>query len=81
MGIFLINETISSLRSNRNQRIGDDVIVRMIQTLDGVDAESGKLKIVGLKSQLTGEIKQLKREVQKLILGYEGGRLQVETLT
>lgn len=81
MGIMMINVSTSSLRSNRNQRIGEEVIIRMIQTLDGVDAESGKLKIVGLRSQLTGEIKQLKKQIEKLIIGYLGGRILIETLT
>ena len=81
MGIMMLNESLASNRSNRNARISDSHIVRVVQTLDGVDSSDGKLRILGLKSQLTGEIKQLSIEVDKLRKGYHGGRIQVETLT
>lgn len=81
MGIAMMNASIGSLRSNRNTRISDGLVVQMIQNIEGVDAEGGKIKIHGLRSRLAGAIKQISVEIDKLRLGYLGGRIQVQTLT
>jgi hypothetical protein len=78
MGINMINECISSSRVNRNKRVSESVIVRMLQTIDGVDTDS--IKITGLASKLSGAIKTIKQEIDKLKKGFLGGRIMVETL-
>jgi hypothetical protein len=50
----------------------------MLQTIDGVDTDS--IKITGLASKLSGAIKTIKQEIDKLKKGFLGGRIMVETL-
>lgn len=79
MAIKMMNTTTASLRVNKNKRISDSVIVRMIQDINGVDADSGKLKILGLRAQLMSEIVTIKKEIEKLRKGYFGGPIMVTT--
>jgi hypothetical protein len=76
MAIRMIQESFSSLRVNRNNRISDE---KVVQVIDGVEAENGKLKILGLRPRLFSEITMIKKEVEKLRLGYFGGRIKVVT--
>ena len=78
MAIKMMNVISSSLRVNKHERIAA-AKVRIVQDIDGVDADNGKLKILGLRAQLLGEIATIKKEVEKLRLGYFGGRIKVAT--
>lgn len=78
MAILMINESFSSLRVNKNERIAD---TKIVQIIDGVQTEDGKLKIVGLRPQLFTEISMIKKELEKLRHNYFGGRIKVITLT
>lgn len=81
MAMKMMNVTASSLRVNLFQRIGKDLRVEIFQAIDGVDANEGKLKILGLRGQLIGEIAMIKKEIEKLRQGYFGGRIMVGTRT
>jgi hypothetical protein len=81
MAIKMMNVTASSLRVNLSQRIGKDIRVEIFQAIDGIDADGGKLKIIGLRGQLIGEIAMIKKEIEKLRQGYFGGRIMVATRT
>jgi len=78
MGISILSESMSSLRVNRNQRISDGEVLRMLQTLDGIDKDN--VKVVGLRDQLIGAISSIKLEIDKLRKGYFGGKIKVATL-
>lgn len=77
--IKLISMYISSLRSNRNQRLSEGQIVRMMQEIEG---QSGLnvVKITGLRSLLNGELSRLTKEIQSIKEGYFGGIINVQTL-
>lgn len=81
MGIRMISGAISSNRVNRNKRISEEVIVRMLQTIEGASSANGALKIRGLQDRLAGAIQTIQVEVNKLKKGYFGGPILVETLT
>ncbi len=76
MAILMINESFSSLRVNKNNRIAD---AKVVQVIDGVETDDGKLKIVGLRPQLFSEIIMIQKELEKLRFNYFGGRIMVAT--
>lgn len=79
MAIRMISLNLSSIRSNKNQRIGEQNTVRMIQEIEGQDGE-GTVKITGLRPMLLSELKSLTQEINKLTTGYFGGQIMVDTL-
>ena len=78
MAIKMMNVISSSLRVNKHERMAA-AKVRIVQDINGIDADNGKLKIFGLRAQLLGEISMIKKEVEKLRVGYFGGRIKVAT--
>lgn len=78
MAIKMMNVISSSLRVNKHERMAA-AKVRIVQDIGGIDADNGKLKILGLADQLLGEISMIKKEIEKLRLGYFGGRIKVAT--
>jgi len=81
MGIKMLQQSLSSARVNRNERIGEQHAVRVLQTIDGVRTDSGKLTVIGLREQLNSELSSIRMEVTKLRKGYFGGRIMTSTLT
>jgi len=79
MAIKMMNTTLSSLRVNRSQRISDEIIVRMLQEINGSNVEGGKLVVISLRDQLLSEITRVRQEVRKLKKGYLGGPIMVAT--
>lgn len=77
--IACLGHYLASLRSNRNQRKGDDMTVQLIQQLEGFKSDNG-LKITGLGVKLSREIKSIKTEIEKLREGYFGGAIMTDTL-
>lgn len=76
--IKLISIYTASLRSNRNQRISEAQVIRMLQEIEGQDTV-GTVRISGLRPQLIGELKRLTNQVRKIKEGYFGGRAIVQT--
>ena len=79
-GIRCLSQISSSIRSNRNERIGMEMLGRVIATVEGQSGE-GLATISGLKPQLRGVIKQLRKEIEMLNEGYFGGAIQMVTQT
>lgn len=77
--INCIRNYSTSLRSNRNQRISNELINRAIIEIEGQNAE-GTLRIVGLRSELTKELASVAKEVQKLKDGYFSNGITMTTL-
>ena len=78
MQIKMIGFNLASIRSNKNQRLGEANTVRMLQEIDGQSGE-GVVKIAGLRPMLLGEIKRLTTEIEKLRDGYFQGSISVYT--
>lgn len=73
-------QTISaSIGSNRNTRMGEQTLIRMLAEIEGQSGE-GQIKIIGLRPRLFGNIKRIKKEIQSLQEGYFGGPLMVSTV-
>lgn len=78
--ISCLSVMIASIRSNRNERIGNSMIAQMIAEVEGVPSDSPITK-VGLTRQLSRSIVFIQEEIEKLQLGYIGGPLYTDTLT
>jgi hypothetical protein len=73
--INVIEGYFATERSNRGQRLTEQIIADALVQVEG-SPENG---IVGLKTQLGTEIKQIQKEINKLKEGYLGGELQSYT--
>ncbi|PHR23560.1 MAG: hypothetical protein COA36_16650 [Desulfotalea sp.] len=78
--IKLISLSLSSDRSNKNQRSSEINVVRMLQEIDGQTTDKA-VKITGLRPMLWGELKRLTKEIDSLKEGYFGGYIKIGTLT
>jgi len=74
--IKMLSTSITSLRSNRNERKGSE-LAKMVMFLDG-DEETKK---GGLKNSLLQETTRLREEIGKLKEGTFGGPIMVDTLS
>jgi hypothetical protein len=77
--IRCLNSFIYSDRTNRDERLSDDVVRRMLIEVNGQGGE-GFAEIEGLKPRLNSELEQISSELEKLKKGYFGDTLQVLTL-
>lgn len=71
---------LASLRSNRNEREAERVILRVIQHINGQEGE-GIVKIEGLKMMLTTEMSAIRREIDKQKKGLFPSEMTTHTLT
>lgn len=78
--ISCLTESISSIRSNRNERLGNSMIAQMIAEVEGAPDDSPISK-TGLTRQLSRSITFIQQEIEKLQEGYIGGPLYTDTLT
>lgn len=78
MQIKMIGFNLASIRSNGKQRMGEAMVVRMLQEIDGQSGE-GVVKIAGLRPMLIGEVKKLTKEIEALRDGYFQGPISVYT--
>jgi len=78
MQIKMIGFNLASIRSNKNERIGEANTVRMLQEIDGQSGD-GVVKIAGLRPMLLGEIKRLSKEIESLKDGYFQGSISMYT--
>lgn len=77
--INFIDMYISSLRSNRNNRISEEMISKIFVELNGLD--NGMTKQVGLRDKLGAEIKRISKEIMKLKRGYFADGFILNTLS
>lgn len=78
--INLLSISLASLRSNRNERVGDANVNRMLIEIEGTTEDSA-IKVTGLRSQLLRSINLIKENIEKIRKGYFGEVLFTETLT
>tara|TARA_R110000737_G_scaffold346488_1_gene376346 strand:- start:689 stop:1756 length:1068 start_codon:yes stop_codon:yes gene_type:complete len=78
MQIKMIGFNLASIRSNKTQRLGEAMVVRMLQEIDGQSGD-GVVKIAGLRPMLIGEVKRLSKEIESLRDGYFQGSISVYT--
>jgi hypothetical protein len=79
MQIAVLEEIANSIRANRNTRIGESHLVRILQEIEGQSGDN-VVKISGLRPKLYGALNSLKKEIKKLQRGYFGDGLYNETL-
>lgn len=79
--IAIIQIYISSIRSNKNERLGQENIYKALVEIDGIEDQPGSVKKVGLKTNLFAEIKSIRQEISKLQKGFFGHSIKVVTLS
>ena len=81
--IKVINSYLLSTRSNRNERIGSELMTKAMAEIEGITPAPSTIKKDGLRTGLTNEVIQLKSQLKKLRENYFGSdsALQVVTLT
>jgi hypothetical protein len=79
--INILQSCIGSIRSNKHERMSNDILFRTVAEIDGIDGDNSAVRKVGLKSLLLSEIKSIKKEINKLKSGYFGGPIKVITLS
>ena len=78
--INMIETYLTSIRSNKNERISKDIMMQAMAEIDGVDGDDSVIKKTGLKSMLFGEIKGLQKKINMLKKGLFGSKIKVITL-
>lgn len=77
--IAVLREQLNSLRTNQNQRDSEKQSMKILAEIEGTDGDS-PLKLIGLRSLLIGEIRQIAQEINKLKTGYFNNSIRVNTL-
>lgn len=77
--ITIMQGYVSTVRSNRIERISKEVILQTIQQIEGSN-EKSPVKVTGLNTILANEVAQLSKNIDDLKKGYFGSALQVQTL-
>ena len=81
---FIINflhSYLTSLRSNRNERLSETVVSRALIEIEGTKGDDSPVVVKGLRPQFLREISQIKNELMKLKKGYFGEYIEVVTRT
>jgi hypothetical protein len=76
--IACLQTLIASIRSNRNERMGESMVTKMLVEIEG--ANDGTVKKIGLRSSLYGSLNKIREEVEKLQNGYFGDGIMIETM-
>ncbi|MFK7780664.1 MAG: hypothetical protein QM490_06110 [Candidatus Gracilibacteria bacterium] len=79
MSISVLREQLNSLRINSNQITAESQSMKILAEIEGIKGDN-PLKLVGLRSLLIGEIKQISVEINKLKNGYFNSPLSVKTV-
>ena len=78
MQISIMDEVANSIRSNKNQRMGKDSLVRIKAEIEGLKTDT--VNITGVRPILMGEISKIKKEILETEEAYFGGRVMVDTM-
>jgi hypothetical protein len=78
--ISLMNMIATSKRSNRDERLGREIVAMMITHINGVNAE-GEVRVTGLKDTLYYQVKGIRKEVEKLKQDFFGTSIQTYTVS
>lgn len=76
--ILVMQRYIATTRSNANERISKEVILRTIETIEGSTRVS-PIRVTGLNKYLGDELDMLRKAVEDLKKGYFGSGIQVIT--
>ena len=79
-GIMVMQRYISTTRSNGNERLSKEIILRTIETIEGT-ASSAPIKVTGVKQYLGDELDQLRKAIEDLKRGYFIDGIQVITVS
>jgi hypothetical protein len=63
--ISLLMDTVASLSSNRNKRVGDNYAAQIMTQIEGEDGENN-VKVKGLRPQFFGAIASIRKEIDKM---------------
>lgn len=77
--IQFLNMVSTSMRSNRNERLGKEIIGMIHTYITGINPD-GSFNSTGLNKSVYYEIETLRKELNKLREGYFGGNLMVDTI-
>ena len=80
MQINVLSVIASSIRSNRNTRIGKDMLPRLQLEIEGQPTTDKSIKVTGLRPLLSGSMGILRKEIKSLTDGYFGKRAWIETM-
>ena len=75
--IYLLMQIATSTRSNRDERLGREIVAMIMLSINGNNAE-GQVNMRGLRDALYYEIKTLKKEIQKLKDSFFPGQFTVD---
>lgn len=78
--ISIMRSYISSSRSNEDQRLAKDLILRITESINGSTSRS-PIKVIGLNTVLNDEVVKIRQEVADIKEGYFGSGIQVQTLS
>ena len=79
--ISLLSESIASIRSNRNERMSQGYAAQIMAQIEGETGESN-VKVKGLRPQFYGAIASIRKEIDKLRMGYSDiNQIRIETLS
>jgi len=78
-GISFLNYIKSSVRSNKNQRLTEQNLIMLNQTIEGQEGQS-VVRITGLRPSLGQQIGMIQQRVNELRKGYFTGRIKTTTL-
>ena len=77
--ITVMQGYVSSVRSNRTERLSKEIVLQTVQQIEGSNDKS-PVKVKGLNAILATELNQLRKTIDDLKKGYFGSALQVQTL-
>lgn len=69
-----------SIRSNLNQRLGKEMLGKIMVEIEGAEFESG-VKKIGIKQELLSEMNKIRKEMKRIKDGYFATGITVNTLT
>ena len=79
--IKIINSYITSLRSNRNERISSELVQKAIAEVEGITQAPGTIKKTGIRFGLSNEVEALKVQIKKIKEGYFGSSNAFNVIT
>jgi len=77
--ISFLNYVKSSIRSNKTQRLSEQQLIAIQQTIEGQEGSS-VVRVTGLRPSLGEQIKLISQRVEELRKGYFVGRIKTTTL-
>ena len=77
----IINSYITSIRSNRNERMSAELAQKAVAELEGITQAPGTIRKIGIRTGLTNEVEFLKTQIKKLQENYFGSQSVLAVVT